>query len=193
MSTLAKYYRRLTLQSLRLARDVRGFAAVEFAMIVPIMVIMLMGCVETSDALTVSSRMINISGSVADMVARCTTIEKSDLNDIMAISDSLLGRYTPQALYIEIIAIQADANGNTTVSWSFDHNQAQPIAAGTPYTNIPQGLVSPNGALIIAKATYQYHSPMGHFIHGNIALSHTAYNAPRMGAVTLSTTQACVY
>src|SRR5450631_280558 len=136
MSRLAKIRRIprwLALQTRRLGRETAGFAAVEFAMIVPVMLIMMLGCVETSDALTVSSRMINISGSVADMVARCTNVDSANLNDIMRISDSLLGRYSPQSLYVEIVDVQADANGNVTVSWSYDRNHNQPLAAGAPY------------------------------------------------------------
>jgi len=189
---LRRIPRRLALQARFLARDAKGFAAVEFAMIVPVMIIMMLGCVETSDALTVSSRMINISGSVADMVARCSNVTTGDLSDIMRISDSLLGKYPYQAMYIEIVAVQADAAGHVTVSWSYDHNHGSPLAPGATYPGLPTGLVAPNGNLIITTASYRYRSPIGHFIHGQINLSHTAYNAPRAGPVLLGAT-ACTY
>lgn len=174
-------------QAKRLRHDAGGFAAVEFAMIVPVLLIMLIGAVETSDALTVSGRMINISGSVADMAARCTAITSGDLNDIMAISNSLIDRYPSQNLYIEVVDVQADASNNLTVAWSYDRDHKQPLAAGTTYTGLSAGLVPPNGQLIVATATYTYHSPMGHFIHGAVKLSHTSYNSPRLGPVTFST------
>ena len=195
MSRLAKIKRMphwLALQTLRLKRDAKGVAAVEFALMVPVMIIMMLGCVETSDALTVSGRMINISGSVADMVSRCTNITAGDLNDVMRISDSLIGHYSRQGLYIQVVAVQADANGVLTVAWSYDRNHHQPLAPGAPYPNLPQGLIGPSGSLIVATASYRYRSPMGHFIHGNINLSHTAYNAPRGSPVLLNNT-ACAY
>ena len=42
----------------KLVNDIGGFAAVEFAMVVPIMIMMLLGSVEVSDALTVDGRII---------------------------------------------------------------------------------------------------------------------------------------
>ena len=186
MSGLAKIQRLprgLALQARRMLRDIRGVAAVEFAMVVPIMVVMMLGCVETSDALTVSSRMINISGAVADMVGRCSDVSTSDLKDIMRISDALMGRYTSQPLNIQIVALQADAQGAVTVSWSYDRHGNQPFAAGAPFPNLPFGLINTNGRLIVATANYRYHSPIGRYIHGTINLGHTAYGPARNGIV----------
>jgi Flp pilus assembly protein TadG len=170
----------------RLGQNVQGFAAVEFAMIVPVLIVMLMGAVETSDALTVSGRMINISGSIADMTARCTTLTNGDLNDMMSISASLLGHYSPQSLYIRVVDVQADANDNLTVAWSYDSNHASPVAAGSSFSGVSPGLVPVNGQLVIATSSYNYSSPMGHFIHGRVKLTHTSYNSPRLGNISLS-------
>ena len=179
LAKMKRMPRRATLLARRLARDISGFAAVEFAMIVPVMIIMLLGCVEVSDASTVALRMINISGSVSDMVARCTNINSSDLNDIMRIADELLGKYTRSNLYIEVVAVQADANKNLTVAWSYDRNRGQPLAAGSAYNGLPPGLVAANSTLIVATSSYKYRSPVAQYIHGAVSLSHTAYNPPR--------------
>jgi len=179
--------RQAQLQARRMLRDITGVAAVEFAMVVPIMVVMMLGCVETSDALTVSSRMINISGAVADMVGRCNDVSASDITDIMKISKSLLGKYNAQPpqnpLTMQVIALQANAQGVVTVAWSADNNGGQPFAAGAPYPNLPFGLINTNGFLVVANASYQYKSPIGHYIHGTIKLAHTAYGPARNGVV----------
>jgi len=185
--------RRLADKVRRLRQDVQGFAAVEFAMIVPVLIVMLMGAVETSDALTVSGRMINISGSVADMAARCTTLTTGDLRDMMSISGSLLGHYSPQDLYVEVVDVQADANDNLTVAWSYDSGHSSPLAAGSSYSGLSPGLVPVNGELIVATATYNYSSPMGHFIHGRVKLTHTSYNSPRVGPIQFPSATKCTF
>jgi len=188
LANLRRLPRWVGLQAQRFKRDAAGIAAVEFAMMAPVMIIMMVGCVETSDALTVSGRMVNISGAVADMVARCQNIETQDLNDIMTISDALLGRYPRWPLYIKIVDVQSDALGNMTVAWSYDKSGGHPLAAGAPYVGLPPGLISPSSSIIVATSSYKYRSPMGWYIHGYINLSHTAYNAPRGGPVQFDTT-----
>jgi len=194
LARMRRLPRKAAVLAKRLARDIRGIAALEFAMIVPVLIIMLLGCTEVGDASTVSLRMINISGAVSDMVARCTNINSSDLKDIMRISDELLGRYSVEGLYIEVVAIKADAAGALTVAWSYDRNGTQPLATGAPFSGVPPGLISPNGTLIISTSSYRYHSPIGHFIHGTIFLSHTAYDSPRVGPVTYTPSgTSCTY
>ena len=51
-------------------RDSRGVAAIEFAMIVPIMSAMFIGAVEVSQAITVDRRVTQVASSTADLVAR---------------------------------------------------------------------------------------------------------------------------
>jgi len=171
------------LMARRAMRDVAGVAAVEFAMVVPVMVVMLLGSVEASDALTVSSRMINISGAVANIVGRCNDVSSTDIKDIMRITDTLMGRYPSQPLNVQVIALHADALGAVTVAWSADRHGGQPFAAGAPYPHLPFGLINTNGNLIVATANYRYHSPIGRYIHGTINLGHTAYGPARNGVV----------
>ena len=188
---IMRQYRKARLLAKRLAGDIGGFAAVEFAMIAPVMIVMLLGVVEVSDASTVSVRVIDISGAVADMVARCTNgISTKDLNDVFRISDALMGRYSRMPLYIEVIEVKSDVNGVLTVGWSYDKNHASPLAAGSPYNKLPVGLLTPNGSIIVAVAKYKYRSPVGRYIHGVMTLQHTSYNLPRGSqAVNLGATK----
>jgi len=180
MRSIASLFARARALAKRIAGDTGGFAAVEFAMIAPVMIMMLLGVVEVSDASTVSVRVVDISGAVADMVARCTNgISTKDLNDVFRISDALMGHYARQPLYVEVIEVDSSAAGVITVGWSYDKNHGSPIAAGTPYNGLPVGLLAPSGSIIVAIAKYNYHSPVGQYIHGTMVLQHTAYNLPR--------------
>src|SRR5207244_1629235 len=61
-----------------------GVAAVEFALIVPIMAIMFIGAVELSQAITVDRRVTQVASSTADLVARAETqISQAEITDIM--------------------------------------------------------------------------------------------------------------
>lgn len=163
----------------KLASDIRGFAAVEFAMVVPVMVVMLLGSVELSDALTVDRRVTAIASSIADLVAQSASVSSADVKDIMRIGDSLLGKYSSSYMQLSVTSLTANAAGDATVLWSRDRRGGQPYAAGAPYPNLPAGLIDPNGGLIITNVKYSYRSPIGHFIHGPITLNQTFYLRPR--------------
>ncbi|HBS32134.1 MAG TPA: hypothetical protein DEA40_10395, partial [Parvularcula sp.] len=67
---------------LRFARSASGLAAVEFALIAPIMILLFFGVVEGSGALSASRKTLLASNTLADLVAQETQILKADLDDL---------------------------------------------------------------------------------------------------------------
>lgn len=182
---------RLAAMSAQLASDISGFAAVEFAMIVPVMIMMLLGCVEVCDALNLQNRVSTIAETASLLVARCSSVSRGDLADVMRISDSIMGKYSEQALKIEIVAVQTDAANTTTVLFSQDRSGGEPYGAGSTYPKLPQGVIAQNHAGIIADVTYAYRSPFGQYIHGTILVHDNLAQVTRDATITLGAQ--CVY
>lgn len=175
----------------RLISDIRGFAAVEFAMIVPVMIMMLLGCVEVCDALNVDGRVTTIAYSASLLVARCKTVNRADLSDVMRISDSLLGKYSVQALSIDIVALKSDADGVTTVLFSQNRAGSEPYGPGASYPKLPQGIIAPDHSGVVADVSYAYNSPFGQYIHGTLLLSSIQTEVTRDDTIALGA--ACSY
>lgn len=157
-----------------------GLAAIEFAMIVPIMVVLFLGAVEFSEALTVDRRVTAVASATADLVAQTEEVSDADLNDIMRIADSLLGRIDPAPMQITIISIVSDVSGNFRVDWSYGSG-AGAYAPNSSYTDIPAEMIQPGvvQSLVIAEVSYTYTPPVGHFITGSITLSERFLLSPR--------------
>jgi Flp pilus assembly protein TadG len=166
--------------------DIGGFAAVEFAMIVPVMMIMLLGSVEVSDALTVDGRINVTAASISDIIARSTPLTKSELRDIFKIGHVLIGKYPVQNLRSEVVSLQPNAAGSMRVVWSFDSNGNSPYTAGSVYPGNWDGMVQAPNSLIVTKSTFDYMSPVGQYIHNPIVLSHVSNNVSRVSAVICS-------
>src|SRR5262249_34725949 len=64
--------RRLSRKLRRFARDKRGISAVEFAMLLPLMVTLYLGGVEVSQAVAIDRKVTLIARTVADLVAQVT-------------------------------------------------------------------------------------------------------------------------
>ena len=77
--------RKLQLIASRFRHEKQGVAALEFAFIAPILLIVFLGSVEFSQALTLDRRVTTIASSTADLVAQSDSISTADLNDIALI------------------------------------------------------------------------------------------------------------
>jgi Flp pilus assembly protein TadG len=184
----------------RLDRDERGVAAVEFALIVPIMFFLLVGAVELSQALTVDRRVTQAASSTADLVARAPSagLTTAQVDGELTIVRQLMRPYSYTPLTVKIASVYAkNPSAGTTllylVSWSRDSNGGTPYVAGAPYTGIPTGLLAAGESVIIGKADYTYTPLIFHyFIKSAFTMSETFYLKPRNATcVTLQPTQ-CV-
>ena len=176
------------LDGLRLGRFWRnrdGVAAVEFAMIVPVMFVLFVGSVEFSQALTVDRRVTQIASSAADLVARTKSISTSEVSSIFEISNHLMQPYTTTPLKITIVNVVANATDatNTTVCWSQNYQGGVTnYSNGQSYT-LPTGIVQAGESVIVAEVAYAY-TPIlfNYFMPGTTNLTETFYLKPRLSA-----------
>ncbi|WFP63000.1 TadE/TadG family type IV pilus assembly protein [Mesorhizobium sp. WSM4904] len=104
----------------RLFRDRRGVAAIEFAFIAPVLLIMYFITMEASQAIETSKKVSRIGSMVADLVTQQTTVTKADLDAIMKIGTSTLQPYNRSTPTIIITGIQISdqASPQARVAWS---------------------------------------------------------------------------
>ena len=170
----------------RFWRNTQGLAAVEFALILPIMLALYFGTLETADALTASRRVANVAETAADLVAQQTTVSTSDVNDVFAASAAILTPYDTTAVKITITSVVASSTNVTTVAWSSAYGGATARTVNSTVT-LPTGLTTAGTSVIMAEVTYSYASPIGHFIIGPITMSEKAYLRPRRSVTVAKT------
>lgn len=168
----------------RLRHDKRGVAAVEFAMVVPIMFIMFVGAVEFSQALTVDRRVTQSASSSADLVARAPAagLTEAEVDGNLAIVTELMRPYDVSPLTVKIISVKA-VNQNGTLKYIADwqrDNKGTATIRSTDYTGIPDGLLAAGESVIIADTSYTY-TPLifNYFITSALSLTDKFYLKPR--------------
>ncbi|MDX8493416.1 pilus assembly protein [Mesorhizobium sp. VK22B] len=104
----------------RFCRDRQGVAAIEFAFIVPVLLIMYFITMEASQAIETSKKVSRIGSMVADLVTQQATVKKADLDAIMKIGVSTLQPYNRSTPTIIITGIQItdEASPKVKVAWS---------------------------------------------------------------------------
>lgn len=163
---------------LRMLRSCSGVAAVEFALISPLLIAMFFGLYELSNALECRTDVINMANNTADLAAQSVSLSNSDVSNIFDAASSVLYPYTSSGVKIVISSVVDDGHGHATVAWS-DTRNGSARAVGSS-VNVPAGVLPSNGSVILAEVTYPYSSPTTVEITGRITMSATAYALPRL-------------
>lgn len=156
-------------------RDGRGMVAVEFALIVPVMITIYFGTIETTNAMTAARRVTNVAQTAADLTAQASSVSTSDLNDIFAASTAILTPFPTSTVKITITSVVANSGNSPTVAWSKTYNGGTARSSVT----LPPGLTTAGSSVIMVEVVYSYASPVAEFITGPIVMRETAYLKPR--------------
>lgn len=157
--------------------DCAGVAAVEFALIFPLMIAFYFGAMETSHMLTANRRVTSVAYTAADITAQAISIDDSDISDIFSASSAILRPFSTTPLSISISSVVANSSGVNKVIWS-DSFQGTARAVGSTIT-LPAGLTSPGTSVIVSEVTYEYSSPISVTVTEQITFTDTAYLKPR--------------
>jgi len=167
------------LQQVALLRDdQRGVSAVEFAMLLPLMLTLYLGAVEISQAVGIDRKVTMTSRTVADLASQVTSISNSDMSNILNASSAVIAPYDPSKLKVTVSQVSIDNNGNATVSWSCTQGgTARTIGSSV---TLPSALKIANTSLIWGEAAYLYKPAIGYVVTGTLNLSDQIYMRPRL-------------
>jgi Flp pilus assembly protein TadG len=162
---LCKVFRRATARRLAAFRKREdGVAAVEFALILPIMATMFMGAVEMSWAVSVDRRVSQVASSTGDLIARVESdITQSEVLDIAKIGSWLMKPYDETKLKLDLSVVTSTAASETatTQRWKCTYDSSSPNAISCtcptpPAYTIPAGLIGKSDGVVVADVTYNY-------------------------------------
>src|SRR5882724_10887062 len=77
----------------RFARDSRGAAAVEFALVTPLMLTMYFGMVELSSGVAIDRKVTLVSRTLSDLVAQATAVTNTDISNVFNASSAMMTPY----------------------------------------------------------------------------------------------------
>lgn len=163
MSVLFHRSRRIEGCLVRFSRCRQGLAATEFALLLPIMVVIFFGMLEASDLLTVSRRLANAANSLADLTAHEPTVTHAQLEDLIVGVTRILEPSDTSTVVMRVVSITKGASVTSTpvVHWSRDQTGATPYAAGSPYAKLEDNLaLNANSSLIVVEIEYTYVSAL---------------------------------
>ena len=166
--------------------ETRAAAAVEFALILPVMLTLYLGSVELSSAISVDKRVSTVSGTLGDLVARSDReITASDVSDYFYAASTTMAPYASSGVQQIVTSVLVNTNGSTQVRWSRADNGASTHPNGSSYTLpvdlkdlVTEGGTEP-GYVIVAEAQMNYLPLVGYFFDTAFPLYHEYFFLPR--------------
>ena len=167
-------------------RHDRGMAAVEFSLILPILVVLWLAGVEVTQGLSIDRRLNNLASSIGDLVARSKTVTYADVDTIFDVSPGAMYPYcktsavcTSAGLQMRVSEVSIDGSQNAKITWSRARG-ATAYTGGYNVTSIvPLTLRVANTKIIMAEVNYVYRPAVG-YIFGSYSLNDRLFFVPRL-------------
>ncbi|MDB5618650.1 TadE/TadG family type IV pilus assembly protein [Tardiphaga sp.] len=169
----------------RLYADTRGIAAVEFAMIMPLLMVMFFGMIDVSMGVGADRKVTMIAQTMADLASRYTKVVDADFTNFFSIGDAMLTPFAPGDLTATISQVYIDpTTGTGKVYWS----KGDAVRSLNSSVTVPAGLIGKDSSgnvlanqyLIFAEVKYAYKPIIGYVVpKAGLTLSETTYARPR--------------
>jgi Flp pilus assembly protein TadG len=183
-------------QTARHAANENGTAAVEFALLLPVMITLFFGVVESSMALLCRSDVSLMASTAGDLISQANTAATADISNVYSAAGTVLYPYYDPSVAgsskptIRITSVIDDGSGATgkdhltgTIAWTCTQSGAGTLTPATrtkgDKVTLPQPVMTANGSVVIAEIAYNYASPTTKMITGPINFTNNFYAKPR--------------
>jgi Flp pilus assembly protein TadG len=178
--------------AINLLEDRSGIAATEFAVIVPVMLVMFFGTIEFSSGVAVDRKITLVARTLSDLTSQSpTSVADADLQNFFAASSSILTPYSVSPTQPTISEIYVDASKIAKIQWSKSATIA--LVAGAPkatlqnsnrkkgdIVTIPLALAVPGTYLIWSEVDYRYVPTIGYVMaKAGVPLHDEVFTRPR--------------
>lgn len=206
MKTMSKMWRRARRSGARMLKDRSGIAATEFAVIVPIMLVLFFGTVEFSTGVAIDRKVTLVARTLSDLTSQTppptpqslsATLNDVSLQNIFTASIAILSPYEAAPTQATISEIYVDSSKIAKIQWS----KAATITSGASQAtlttsthdpgnvvtaSVPPALLVPKTYLILSEVSYLYEPSVGYVMgKAGVTLKDVSYTRPRQVACVI--------
>jgi len=171
----------------RFARDQRGIAAVEFAVLASVLTVALLGGTELSRYTLMHQKMDRVSSSVSNWVAQSSNMTATDFENMWAASKQVAKPFALDGSFGKVIVsfIVAETDSNYRISWQRSGagtiGESSKIGAEGGLATMPEGVTMKQGDTIVAVEVFAlYEAFVFPELIGTSIVYHRSFDQPRL-------------
>lgn len=153
-----------------------GIAAAEFALILPVLLLVLMGTIELTNALTAKRKLLNATQTAADLIGQETDVTSSDLSTIYLASRLTMSPLNAGTMSIGVASVRFDSTtGTPSLDWTDGYGGGEVV---DPLLKA-DGRGEAGASIVILTTKYAYSPLITLIIPTSFFMSETTYVRPR--------------
>lgn len=159
-----------------LLRDTKGVIALEYGLLLPVMVSTLLGAVETFGAVEAYGKAVSAVQTVADLTSREDTQNAASMTTIATaaqrVMDPLPSNTSIMGIHVESVGF--NSQGTPSTQWAYSW--------GTGADAVPLSTVTgmgKSGESVVTVSFRYAHTPLLHDLFGTMTFRETAVSRPR--------------
>jgi Flp pilus assembly protein TadG len=163
-------------------RDATGTATIEFALVVPLMVVLFCGSWELSQGVICYLKLIDAADTVVDIVSQQKTLTAANVDDVFTAAKLVMLPNAGTAMGMAVVSVKYKAGtGVAAVDWQQTRGGATALTSAQ-ITTLSTGLGNAGESVIITQVTYNYSSLLKLVLPNAINLAANAMQRPRLVA-----------
>ena len=159
-----------------IASDERGSAMVDFALVLPILLMLFVGVVEVTNVLRLDRKVVAAAQTTADLITQRREVSDAQLNDFLRAAELILEPFPVSDFAVGISGIRYHpSSGDPEVTWTKSRNGGSVPNALT----VAQGLGERGEGVVVVRVTYNYTPVFFDFVLSATEIEETAVMRPR--------------
>jgi Flp pilus assembly pilin Flp len=178
----------------KLWRDAGGVAAIEFALLLPMLLALLIGCLEVTFKIRSTQKAEKLAVTLSDVIAQSTAVTSGDLNKLTGAVDKIMdpfpfgddkGKVIISSVYWEQGEDAPKVNWQCPYPPDGAHNGTSKFGAKGDNATLPAGFtLNEKDNIIVAEVFYEYEPIAPGYLFDKDDIYRRAIFKPRLGLLT---------
>ncbi len=171
---------RVSLLSRHFSEDDRGIAAIEFAIIAPVMIGMYFGLAEIASAISVDRRVSHSTNVIGDLATQQPELKDDDIAEVISAALRVMGIRDASDVSIDMESfIKPTAAGAPESQGRIRLNQSTGVLTAFDATTLDEKLLNDKSGVVVTRVSYNYTPLKLRYFDSDITLAETFLLKPR--------------
>ena len=179
----------LSRQVSSLRRDQSGVSAVEFAMLLPLMITLYLGAVEISQGVAIQRKVTLTARTVADLASQVTSINNADMTNLLNAASAVVAPFPTGSSRSRSRRWLSTRTASPRSPGAIRSTAPRAVNSTVP---LPTALNVPNSQLIWSEVHYNYVPTIGYVVTGALNLFDQIYMRPRLSDTVTGRSSAAI-